>query len=542
MTHAATLKHMAEAQTRIDGLSMNANFAELLAEKAAALGDKTGVHFFQSDEKLSYREIDEKTDKLADALMKMGVRKGSHVALVTPNSSGFVLSWFAIAKIGAVMVPVNPTYTVRELVYVLSDSDATFLIYDPMFAAVVEAVADDSVRITQERMIVLGEKSASPGHGFDALLASGQAPFVSPVGVKASDLLSIQYTSGTTGMPKGCMQSQDYWLRLSLVAANFQLLTLENVLVTFPMFYMDPQLQVLMALRGNGTAFIAAQHSLSKFRDWIRIYKIHVATITPPVFRALAEAPEDGDNELRYISAFYHKEDTHAALEKRFNCVGRDAFGMTEVGVALYTPIAATHKVGAGTVGLPAPYREIKITDEDGTEKPRGEPGEICIAGEGLFWGYYKKPEANRDSFRGKWFRTGDVAVMDTDGYVSIVGRLKEMIKRSGENIAAIEVQEVLAEHEAIVEAAVVGVPDPMRNEEVKAYILLAEGKTEADVSPADIQAHCLQRLSKFKVPRYIAYVNAFPRTPSNKIAKNKLIAGVEDLTQGAFDLLEDKK
>jgi long-chain acyl-CoA synthetase/crotonobetaine/carnitine-CoA ligase len=541
MTHAATLKHMAEAQTRIDGLSINANFAELLAEKAAALGDKTGVHFFQSDEKLSYREIDEKSDKLADALMKMGVRKGSHVALVTPNSSGFVLSWFAIAKIGAVMVPVNPTYTVRELVYVLSDSDATFLIYDPMFEAVVEAVADDSVRITQERMIVLGEKSASPGHGFDALLASGQAPFVSPVEVKASDLLSIQYTSGTTGMPKGCMQSQDYWLRLSLVAANFQLLTLENVLVTFPMFYMDPQLQVLMALRGNGTAFIAAQHSLSKFRDWIRTYKIHVATITPPVFRALAEAPEDGDNELRYISAFYHKEDTHAALEKRFNCVGRDAFGMTEVGVALYTPIAATHKVGAGTVGLPAPYREIKITDEDGTEKPRGEPGELCIAGEGLFWGYYKKPEANRDSFRGKWFRTGDVAVMDTDGYVSIVGRLKEMIKRSGENIAAIEVQEVLAEHEAIVEAAVVGVPDPMRNEEVKAYILLAEGKTEADVSPADIQAHCLQRLSKFKVPRYIAYVDAFPRTPSNKIAKNKLIAGVEDLTQGAFDLLETK-
>ena len=114
MTHPATLAHMAEAQTRIDGLSMNANFAELLAEKATALGDKTGVHFFQSDEKLSYREIDEKSDKLADALMKMGVRKGSHVALVTPNSSGFVLSWFAIAKIGAVMVPVNPTYTVRE--------------------------------------------------------------------------------------------------------------------------------------------------------------------------------------------------------------------------------------------------------------------------------------------------------------------------------------------------------------------------------------------------------------------------------------------
>lgn len=541
MTHEASLKHIAAAQARIDALSMNANFAELLAEKAAALGDKIAVDFFQSGEKISYADLHEKTDKLADALMRMGVRKGTHVALVTPNSSGFVLSWFAIAKIGAVMVPVNPSYTVRELIYVLSDSDASFLVYDPMFAAVVEAVADDSVNISPERMIVLGEKGDKPGHAFAEVVASGRSPFVPPVSVQASDLLSIQYTSGTTGSPKGCMQSQDYWLRLSLVAANFQLLTLENILVTFPMFYLDPQLQLLMALRGNGTAFIAAQHSLSKFRDWIRDYHIHVATITPPVFRAMPETAEDGDNDLRYISAFYHKEDTHAALEKRFNCVGRDAFGMTEVGVALYTPVAATHKVGAGTVGLAAPYREIMIADEQGNEMPRGEAGELCIAGDGLFWGYYKKPEANRESFRGKWFRTGDVATMDAEGYVSIVGRLKEMIKRSGENIAAIEVQEVLAEHEAIVEAAVIGVPDPMRNEEVKAYILLAEGQTPETVPPQAIQAHCFERLSKFKVPRYISYVDDFPRTPSNKIAKSKLTAGVDDLKKGAFDLLENK-
>ena len=438
MSHAETLAHVEKAAALIDGLEMNANFADLLRQKAEANGDAPAVHFFQSDEKLSYAAIDEKTDRLADALMQMGVRKGTHVALVTPNSSGFVLSWFAIAKIGAVMVPVNPTYTVREMTYVLSDSDASYVIYDPVFGAVVEAVQDDSVNIVEERMIVLGESHSdkAPGTPFAEVLARGKAPFTPPIAVMISDLLSIQYTSGTTGMPKGCMQSQDYWLRLSLVAANFQLLELKNVLVTFPMFYMDPQLQVLMALRADGTAFIAAQHSLSQFRDWIRDFNIHVATITPPVFRALPEEPSDGDNELRYISAFYHKEDTHAALEKRFNCVGRDAFGMTEVGVALYTPIAATHKVGAGTVGLPAPYREIMIADEDGNEVPRGTPGELCITGEGLFWGYYKKPEANKDSFRGKWFRSGDVAVMDEEGYVSIVGRLKEMIKRSGENIA----------------------------------------------------------------------------------------------------------
>lgn len=535
MSHVKTLAHVKQAEERIKALALNGNFAELLSEKAATNGDAIAVHFFQSDEKLSYADLDKQSDRLADALMQMGVRKGTHIALVTPNSSGFVLSWFAIAKIGAVMVPVNPTYTVREMTYVLADSDASYVIYDPVFDVVAEAVKDERVNIVEDRMIVLGE--SGQGAKFADVLALGKAPFEPPISVHISDLLSIQYTSGTTGMPKGCMQSQDYWLRLSLVAANFQLLTLENVLVTFPMFYMDPQLQVLMALRANGTAFIAAQHSLAKFRDWIRDFEIHVATITPPVFRALPEAASDGDNQLRYISAFYHKEDTHAALEKRFNCVGRDAFGMTEVGVALYTPIAATHKVGAGTVGLPAPYREIMIADEDGNELPRGTAGELCIAGEGLFWGYYKKPEANKDSFRGKWFRSGDIAVMDDDGYVSIVGRLKEMIKRSGENIAAIEVQEVLAEHEGIVEAAVIGVPDPMRNEEVKAYIMLADGASPVDVTPQAIEAHCLERLSKFKVPRFITYVDDFPRTPSNKIAKNKLTAGVDDLRADAHDL-----
>ena len=140
MSHADTLAHIEKAKSLITGLNMNANFADLLREKADANGNALAIHFFQSDEKLSYREINETTDRLADALMQMGVRKGTHVALVTPNSSGFVLSWFALAKIGAVMVPVNPTYTVREMTYVLADSDASYVIYDPMFAAVTEAV------------------------------------------------------------------------------------------------------------------------------------------------------------------------------------------------------------------------------------------------------------------------------------------------------------------------------------------------------------------------------------------------------------------
>ncbi|MDE0884522.1 MAG: class I adenylate-forming enzyme family protein [Myxococcota bacterium] len=533
------LEDWARLRKEVESQPLARSLGQFLDQAAAREPDKVFLHFFQQDQKYTYREISEQSDRLASSLCGLGVRKGGHVALMIPNGPAFIVSWFALAKIGAVMVPVNFSYTSSELGYVLSNSDSEFLVIDESLAGVFDGISEGTRTVADGNVVVVGA-AASPRHSYRALLDAGSTPFDAPSPVEQADLLSIQYTSGTTGLPKGCMQSHRFWLIASLVASRGHGMEVTNILITFPLFYLDPQLQVLTALHGGGTAFIARQHSLKAFVGWIKEFKIHLATITPPVYHAIEARPDDVENDLRFIAAFYHKEDTHQALEKRFGAVARDAFGMTEVGVATFTPTSATQMVGSGTCGLAAPFREVLVCDAQGQEKPRGETGELCIAGDGILWGYYKRPEANANSFRGRWFRTGDLAQMDADGYVWIVGRMKDMIKRSGENIAAVEVEAALAEHPDILEAAVISVPDKLRKEEVKAYLILKPGKTADDLSPDQVAIHCESRLARFKIPRFVAYVDEFPRTPSNKIAKNKLVDAVDDLRVGAYDRLDE--
>ena len=533
------LKDWARLREEVESLPLARSLGQFLDEAAAREPDKVFLHFFQQDEKYTYREISEQSDRLASSLCGLGVRKGAHVALMIPNGPAFIVSWFALAKIGAVMVPVNFSYTSSELAYVLSNSDSEFLVVEESLEAVFDGIPEATRTVADANVVVVGA-AASPRRSYSALVEAGSAPFRAPSAVEQTDLLSIQYTSGTTGLPKGCMQSHRFWLIASLVASRGHGMEVTNILVTFPLFYLDPQLQVLTALHGGGTAFIARQHSLKAFVGWIKEFKIHLATITPPVYHAIAARPDDAENDLRFIAAFYHKEDTHQALEERFGAVARDAFGMTEVGVATFTPTSATHMVGSGTCGLAAPFREVRVCDEEGKEMPWGETGELCIAGDGILWGYYRRPEANANSFRGRWFRTGDLAQMDADGYVWIVGRMKDMIKRSGENIAAVEVEGALAEHPDILEAAVVSVPDKLRKEEVKAYLILQPGKTADDLSPDQVAIHCESRLARFKIPRFIAYVDEFPRTPSNKVAKSKLVDAADDLRVDAYDRLDE--
>jgi acyl-CoA synthetase (AMP-forming)/AMP-acid ligase II len=535
----AALEEASHVRSELESQALAPSVGHFLWEAAARTPEMPFLEFFQQGEKYSYREISDLSDRLADSLCGLGVRKGTHVALMIPNGPAFVVCWFALAKLGAVMVPVNFNYTAGELAYVLRDSDSQFLVIDESLQEVLGAIAPDERPLGDERVVVVGE-APTPRHAYEVLIQAGRTPFEPAEPVEQGDLLSIQYTSGTTGLPKGCMQTHRFWLIASLVAARAHGMRVENILVTFPLFYLDPQLQVLTALHAGGTAFIARRHSLKEFVGWIREFRIHMASITPPVYHAIERRRDDADNDLRFIAAFYHKEDTHQALEDRFGAVARDAFGMTEIGVGTFTPTAATHMVGSGTCGLAAPFREVKVCDEKGEEVPRGETGELCFAGEGILLGYYRRPEANAGSFRGRWFRTSDLARMDEDGYVWIVGRMKDMIKRSGENIAAAEVEAALAEHPDIVEAAVIPVPDKLRKEEVKAYLILQPGKSAEDLPPAAVVAHCQGRLARFKIPRFIAYVEEFPRTPSNKVAKAQLVEAADDLRSGAYDRLEE--
>ena len=516
---------------------------ELLRKRATDQGDQILGNWFEDGVELSYRRLDESADRLASSLLGLGVRKGTHVAVMLPNVAAFPISWFALGRIGAVMVPVNTAYTADEIHFVLDDSDAQFLIIDASFLTTLAAMRERPPMVQDARVIVHGDAMPAGMLAWTGLVDQGALPFNAPSAVCENDLLNLQYTSGTTGFPKGCLLTHDYWLVLSRCAARVRGSggDVHNVLIWAPFFYMDPQWQFLMTIWLGGTVHIARRMSLTRFHDWLRDYQIHMCIYPEPAFKQPSTEALDQALQLKYLSIYGWGEQARQEVEQRFGVVAREGYGMTEIGSGTIMPPAATHMAHTRKCGLVSPYRELRIVDENGNDVADGETGELWAAGRAILWGYYKRPEANAESFRGKWFRTGDLFTRDANGYYAIVGRIKDMIKRAGENIAAIEVEAALRALPEIEEAAVVPVPDPLRREEVKAYVKLREGLSSAEVPPQTVFAHCDGRLAAFKVPRYLSYMEGdFPRTPTRKIVKRLLIAGVEDLRVGAYDRVDE--
>lgn len=540
MTQEPGAVKMREMREKIERTEMPESLGAFVRERAETLGDTVLGNWFEDGETLSYADLDERADRLASSLLALGVRKNTHVAVMLPNVSAFPVSWVALGRIGAVMIPVNTGYTSEELLFVLSDSDSQFVILDSDYLAAFERVEDKLPLIEGDRVIVHG--STPEGRSsWSKLCETGALPFQPPTPVTSSDLLNIQYTSGTTGFPKGCMLTHDYWMLIGHYASEFRSQSgdIRNTLIWAPFFYMDPQWQFLMTMKLGATMHVARRISLTSFYDWLETYEINYCIFPEPALKAREPSDADARLKLRYVSIYGWRREAREEVEHRFGVVAREGYGMTEIGGGTIVPVEAAAKSRELTCGLPAPFRELRIVDENGEDVAEGEQGELWVAGRSILQAYYKRPEANRESFRGPWFRTGDLFRRDADGYYYIVGRLKDMIKRAGENIAAREVEAALNAMPQIEESAVVPVPDPQRREEVKAYILLKGGDASPKLDPEAIIAHCKERLAAFKLPRYITFVNEFPRTPSRKIRKNLLDGDPDNPASGAWDRLD---
>jgi crotonobetaine/carnitine-CoA ligase len=301
---------------------------------------------------------------------------------------------------------------------------------------------------------------------------------------------------------------------------------------------MDPQWLLLMSFHHRATLFVAKRQSASRFMGWVREHRIQFC-LFPEIMFKQPPSPLDRQNEIIRVNVYGLNKEIHAAVEERFNFVAREVFGMTEAGTCMFMPIEATDMIGSGSCGKPAPFREARIADENGRELASGEIGELQLRGPGMFQGYYKNAEATAAVFADGWFRTGDLFRRDERGYFYIVGRMKDMIRRSGENVAAREVEAVLRQLPQVEEAAAVPVPDPVRGEEIKVYVVLRAGFDPSNVPPDVIVSHCEVNLARFKVPRYIAYHHQLPKTPTGKIAKKLLLQEAADLRLGAFDRVE---
>ena len=533
--------HLRDAQARrvqIESEPVPATIYDVLAEAAAEAPDAIAWNFFDVQLTRTYAQARDDVNRLASSLNRLGIHHGDHVAVMLPNLPAFPTTWLALGRIGAVMVPVNVRYRSHDLDYVLNDARVTWLIVHGQCLPTVAAMRQRPSVLSDARLIVVDGAGAPPYHDYAALVAGGDACFAPPRVVTAQDLMNIQYTSGTTGFPKGCMLRHCYWTGTARIAARRDGIRFRNILAAQPFYYMDPQWLMLMAFYHRGTVHVAARPSATRFMDWVRTHRIEFCIFPEVVYRQPPDA-RDADNALRRVNVYGLRRSVHADLQRRFNVPARECFGMTEIGATLYTPLEAGHMVGSGTCGIPGPWRECKVVDDDGREVPRGEMGELVVRGPNIFLGYYDKPEANAESFFGEWFRTGDLFVQDAQGWYYLVGRKKDMVRRSGENIAAREVESVLLGIDGVADAAVVGVPDALRGEEVKAYIVLAEGVSQQALPPERIGALTAEQLASFKVPRYIEYVSELPHTPSMKIAKGQLKSAKPDLRAGSYDRVD---
>lgn len=529
---------IANALHRIDTLESayeTITLGQLVSMRARSHGSRTAINVFERGECATYSEMDRWSNKTAHALRAFGVRKGDRIGVMLPNRIEFPILWFAFAKLGAVLVPVNMHYTPREIGYVLSDTQAKFAIVDelawPAFAAMDPWPQD----LAKEQVVLVGQPSSSGTTTLDKLLKGiDEAPVDEDI--HPDDHLNIAYTSGTTGLPKGCMQTHDYWGVLSYTAAHRDFQPYKSYLSVIPFFYGDGQGHLLRSYRQGATLYLGPRLNSSQFIDCIQKNRIECCSLPESVARQ-SNATAETLKSLKQVSqSSSWSPDTVRRFRTRHGLRALDCFGMTEIGISIAMP-DIEEMDDSGSVGIRCPFRDLRLVNEDGSSTSVGDVGELWVKGRAIFTGYWNRPEANAAEFECEWFKTGDLLRRDELGFYWFVGRKKDMIRPAAdENISAREVEMIIREIPDIADVAAVPVRNDHGFEEVKIYVELKEGVAQADLPVERILEHARTRLAVFKVPRYIAFTPALPRTSSsNKVIKRELM-DISDPLTGSYD------
>ncbi len=458
------------------------------------------------------------------AFLQQTVKPGDRVAIVLGNRTEWVIAWLAAVASRAILVSINPAVREHDAAHMLRDSGARVAIVDDDVAALVVALRSSCPAIEQ----VVRLDGSEP----DGLSAFGAG--LEPVDLRAlhprlDDVVNVYYTSGTTGLPKGCMLDHQFWLRfITVYTSTYGLGSEDRLLCWFQFFYVDPPWMILASLSVGAPLVVMRRLSISRFWNVVAEHGVTqlFGSASLPALLLKRPAQRDEGTTVRFSVHVGIPRSLHADLVARWGFDWVEAYGLTETGLVVAMPReSAAEMIGSGSIGQPCAGVDVLIADEEGRAVPVGHQGELLLRAPGLMRGYLNNPDATDHVFRGGWFHTGDLVTADEHGFLYFVGRLKDIIRRSGENVAAMEVEEVLRQHPAVLDAAVVAVPDDIRGEEVKAFVALVPEADEAAVSPRSLLAHCAARLARFKVPRYIEYVGEFPRTPSMRVKKSDLVA-----------------
>ena len=500
------------------------NLARLLDRNAERHSDRAAV--LMNDAVFSHAEFNSRVHAVSAGLQEAGVGHGDIVAILLDNCVEFLEASFAVNGAGAIFLPLNTRLAADELSYILGHAQCRGLIVGDRFADMVPELR----RRCPSLALVVGVDAQSPGIDFRySVMVQGYLGVVRPfASVDRADISRLMYTSGTTARPKGVPLTYDNVLwKIFDHIVEFGLTAADRTLMAGPMYHVG-----CYDLPGIGTLYAGGSLAIVPKFDAVAVlsafgrYGITNVWLAPAMLNAIlqVEEPERFESaSLRFVTNGGEK--MPVSLIRRFqslfpNAWLADSFGMTETasGDTVLDPDHVIDKLGS--VGRPLLHVEARVVGPDDADMPPEKPGELLLRGPKVFGGYWRDPDATKAAFTGGWFRTGDVAHFDGDGYLFIDDRKKDMIISGGENVASPEVERVLYNHPSVLEAAVVGMPDERWGEVPKAVVVLRPG---ASVSAADLIEFCRAHLARYKVPRQVEFIDALPRTPSGKVLKREL-------------------
>lgn len=520
-----------------------------LASRVAVVPDKPALEF--EGRVWTYAALDEVSSLLALAAARRGVSKGDRIAVISVNTDLSIIVFLAACKTGALFVPLNPAATDEDLHYMLSHSRASVVVCQPedleRTRTIVDGMKHGPVRVIS--LNELGSTSPDAETLTESIrrLAAREGDVELPE-IGADDPAIVIYTSGTTGFPKGVVHSQRNWvLAGEAFVARLHLQPEDRLLALLPFFHINALFySVGGALAAGGTVITARRFSASqfwKFAAQVRATQFNFLAAVGAILMKRSRSEFDPSHRITKMYGAPISEEMMRVFNTEFHVPHMvEGYGMSEIPGAACNPFAGTRKLGS--IGLPAVhprfpgnFSALRVVDDQGVDVPVGETGELVVQTPILFKSYLDDPEQTAAAFRDGWFLTGDLARRDADGYFYFVARKKDIIRRRGENISGAELDRVISGHPDVLEAAAIGVPSELGEEEV---LVVVVPKPAAALGVEDIISWCRSHLAPMKVPRYVAFADSLPHTPSHRVAKHRLKAQ-PDLLSRAIDTQRDQ-
>ena len=492
-------------------------------------------------QQITYSDFYRRCRSAATMFRDLGIGHGDRVCLFLPNVPEVLYTWFGLALIGGIAVTINTAYRRDEMAFILNNAEASALVAHQNLLEDIATQAADIAPCVRHRLLVGG----TPPDGWQdyGALLSDAAPMLELPPVSPTDISMLQYTSGTTGNPKGVQVTHQMYVSAGQGFALWTQATPDDRFFTcLPYFHANAQYYSTMGTLASGaTLIVQDRFSASRFWEQVRDADATVVNFIGMMMPVLAKndpQPDDADNTVRlfYGSPAFSPEFL-SEFEQRFGTDIIVGFGMTETCYGTIEAIRGERRPNSS--GQPRKHPDaafentVRIVDDAGAPVPNGQPGEITIQNPATMAGYWRNDAETGASLRDGWLFTGDLGWLDDDNYLYFVDRKKDVIRRRGENISSQEVEDVIKSHEHVLDCAIIAVPSELGEDEVKAYITPRPG---ASPQPADVIYWCADRLAYFKVPRYIEIRDELPRTPSLRVRKDVLRQEREDLITGCFD------